>query len=242
VLVVQLTWGPELFPAAEVAKAWNEAAAFVERSSRGQATLDVTIAAPLAMARYECNTGSPLLEANFVQARAPALAAGYPLDAYDRVAFMIPGPDNGCPNTSFGVGREALLVGTLGPMAIVHELGHTWGLGHANTPGREYGDPWTPMGHGGDDFSPWEKVELGWATAQRAAPRATYTLRPRTALLVGDYVVEYRTQPFRWVLVRKIVGNTTVLLPPLRDGRIVLGGAVLRVSKRLAGSVRIDLR
>jgi hypothetical protein len=51
---------------------------------------------------------------------------------------------------------------------FVHELGHTDGLAHAKAQQcggcrvEEYGDPFSPMGHGQVDFSAYEKVEMGW--------------------------------------------------------------------------------
>lgn len=70
----------------------------------------------------------------------------------------------------------------------------------------------------------------------------SFLLRPKLAVVVGEHAIEYGTQPFPWVLVRRTVDDVTVLLPPLRDGRIVLGDIVLRVSRRLAGSARIEVR
>ncbi len=64
-----------------------------------------------------------------VDARAAAQAAGYNVDAYDIFLHSLPGPVGGVS----GVGGQNLwLSGQIPPSVIVHELGHNYGLNHAN--------------------------------------------------------------------------------------------------------------
>jgi hypothetical protein len=66
---------------------------------------------------------------------------------------------------------------------MVHELGHTYGLAHARRETcrgcskEEYGDPFSPMGHGQLDFSAYEKLQMGWLheVAHISRP-GTYTI------------------------------------------------------------------
>ena len=242
VLVVQATWGAELFPPAVVQKAYADASDLLRRASFGRAWLDVTIAPPIAIPGYSCSLSSPLVEDSIDQIRVPARAAGYDVAAPDHVVYMIPSPVFGataCPNISYAGLRDVVLVGSADPIGIVHELGHTFGLGHATTaacPTCEplpYGDPWSPMGHGRSDFTVFEKVQLGWALPPvDVRTSGTYTVAvdrrassAPAALRVhgrdGDLWIEYTTSPFRWVLVRRVVGTVrpdTVLFEPLRAG------------------------
>ena len=77
------------------------------------------------------------------------------------------------------------------------------------------GDPYTPMGTGGFDFSAYEKSLLGWIGPQpHASTSGAYTLVPPTektklaqalvvdAPRVGAWWLEFRAKPFRGVLVR----------------------------------------
>jgi len=64
-------------------------------------------------------------------AQAAAQAAGYNLDDYDIYLYSFPG-SQGAPNRAFG--SNTYINGRVSPSAIVHELGHNYGLGaHANS-------------------------------------------------------------------------------------------------------------
>jgi hypothetical protein len=107
---------------------------------------------------------------------------------------------------------------------LVHELGHTFGLPHATSrlcPGCariEYGDPFSPMGQGADDFSALEKLTLGWISrVDRVTLPGTYAVaavdRPSTGAQAlafeaaeGEYWVEYRVHEPH-LLARIVEGN-----------------------------------
>lgn len=142
-------------------------------------------------------------------ARALAVAAGFNPDAYDRVGVVFPYIG---PSTTSGRNGFAGSLITYGGLANVngphfwvngfydfrvvgHELGHTYGLRHANlwvvTDGNpvsptgtslEYGDPFDLMGDGdffANDFSHWNKSLLQWipdTAVTVAAASGTYRI------------------------------------------------------------------
>jgi hypothetical protein len=100
----------------------------------------------------------------------------------------------------------------LDDVGFVHELGHTFGLPHAQGSAcargcrvLQYGDPLSPMGSGGVDFTALEKLKLGWISSVRRVDRSgTYRVadidEPSSepqALVVptaaGEYWVERRS-------------------------------------------------
>jgi hypothetical protein len=148
------------------------------------------------------------------KARAVLAGQGVDLRRYDRIVFLH--PRGGCPWSGFAGTNEIWLNGVLRWKVVVHELGHTWGLDHANAleceadlcHGVEYGDPYSPMGRGDGDFTAFEKFRLGWITdvvSARTGEPATVELgaleRPsalaqafvaRTA--AGQFWLEYRAE------------------------------------------------
>lgn len=166
VLVVLVTWGPEPFAVDEVQRVvFTEADAFMRNASYGRASLagDVTPWLRALGARPECN---PRLISR--AGREAAAAAGYRIAGYTRFVFIFPRID--CPFAGLGTGEEAFLNGALWRMLVAHELGHTYGLPHANTwecgggrcDVREYGNPYSVMGNGDGHYTAWEKNFLGW--------------------------------------------------------------------------------
>ncbi|MDQ2968557.1 MAG: hypothetical protein M3R37_09600, partial [Actinomycetota bacterium] len=173
------------------------------------------------------------LAAVVAPARIAADRAGYDASRYDDVVYAV--ADSHCGFYGATWGNEVMLTRRPTLQLIVHELGHTFGLGHAQSAaclgtsrncGRmdETGDPFSPMGSGELDFSAYEKTTLGWIRTQphvKAAKR--YLLAPPTsrsslaqALVVdvedGAWWIEYRAQPFRGLLFR-FVDDARAWLP-----------------------------
>jgi hypothetical protein len=185
VLVLLATWGPEPWTQAEVDQAVREADVFLRKSSFQQLSLEATVTpwlrgypGPPECPPPEHERIAPALTNG---PRAAAEAAGYRIESYDRLVYVV--PQMGCVWRGVGAGREVMLNGMLSAWAIVHELGHTYGLAHAhgkicqsgrNCRQEEYGDPFSPMGHGLVDFSAYEKLFFGWirnvARMTRAGP------------------------------------------------------------------------
>jgi hypothetical protein len=172
-LVLLATWGPQPWTRAEVDQAAAGADAFLRKSSFGKLALEATVT-PWLQGYPEPPTCPPPVHERVAPAltdgpRAAAEAAGYRVDSYDRLVYVVPQME--CPWRGVGAGREVMLNGILSAWAIVHELGHTYGLAHAhgkicraagNCRQEEYGDPFSPMGNGLVDFSAYEKLFFGW--------------------------------------------------------------------------------
>ncbi len=181
-------------------------------------------------------------------ARTLAIAAGFNPDAYDRVGVVFPYIG---PQTTSGRNGFAGSLITYGGLANVngphfwvngfydfrvvgHELGHTYGLRHANlwvvTDGNpvsatgtslEYGDPFDLMGDGdffANDFSHWNKSLLQWipdTAVTVAAASGTYRIyrfdasganlaQPRALKVVRDSNTDY------WIGYRRATTNASM--------------------------------
>jgi hypothetical protein len=186
ILVVLATWGPQPFTRADAQKAiFGDADAFYRSNSYGKVWLTGTVTPWLHA------FPGPLVNCAVIPLRdagnAAARAAGYDLSAYDRVVFIH--PPAGCPWSGVTFANTVLINGALSRRVIDHELGHAFGLPHANATtcrqhavgcdATEYGDPFDTMGSGVGDFSAYAKVQLGWIThIRRPVASGTYTLAP----------------------------------------------------------------
>jgi hypothetical protein len=180
VLVIRATWGPE----PQTAGDFGVAKAFYSRASFGRLQLKIDITPWLRAYREPLCPGeaSPrsMLGAVGDRAQDAAAAAGYDVAAYRRLVYIL--PERTCNIGGVGVGREVFLVqdgGVLDDFAFVHELGHTFGLPHAQGSSCartcrvfEYGDPLSPMGSGGVDFTALEKLKLGWISGVQEVSRS----------------------------------------------------------------------
>ena len=226
VLIVLATAGPKPYTVADVQQTVREANSFISASSFGQTRLRVDVTPWLSAFNGNPGCGGTTnrsLAAVVAPARVAADRAGYDASRYDDVVYAV--ADSHCGFHGATWGNEVMLTRQPTLQLITHELGHTFGLGHAQsaaclgasrTCGRldETGDPFSPMGSGELDYSAYEKTVLGWIRPQphvKAAKR--YILAPPTfrsalaqALIVdvdeGAWWIEYRAQPFRGLLFR----------------------------------------
>ncbi len=210
----------------------NGVRAFLRQSSYGKTDIlfdsagDVTgvLRMPNTASSYATADDSSLLHTH---ARAAAVTAGFNPDAYDRVAvvFTYLGDLSGSQITYGGlanvVGPDLWVNGAFDLRVVGHELGHTYGLRHANLwkvadgnpvslagTSLEYGDPFDLMGDGDffeNDFSHWNKSLLQWipdAAVTLAATSGTYRIHrfdssaadlaaPRALKIVRDTTRDY---------------------------------------------------
>lgn len=169
VLVVPVTWGPQPATVEEIHRVvFVETDAFMRAASYGKTWLvgDVTPWQSAYSARPECDP-----RAIASTARDAAAASGFDPARYDRFVFVFPRID--CPFRGLGSGEQAWINGAPDRKLVAHELGHTYGLAHANSwecsavqscRVVEYGDPYSTMGFGEGDFNVFEKSFLGWLT------------------------------------------------------------------------------
>jgi hypothetical protein len=224
VLVVRVTWGPEPFTDAQVQSVvFDQTAAFMQASSFGKTSIAGTWTPWFKVFTAQAPCDQQLIQQ---LGRQAAQQAGYDLTAYNRFAFVF--PRIGCWWTGYGIGDSIYLNGALTRTLVAHELGHTYGLSHANTwecihgscDAYEYGDPYDTMGRGDGDYNAWEKVKLGWITnTLTAAAAGLYSIdrpdRP-SALPQGfsvptartEYWFENRQEPLPFLTAGVLVRTT----------------------------------
>lgn len=232
VLVVLATSGPTPYTVADVERTGAEARAFFANASFAEVQLriDVTPWLSAFSANPGCGGGTNRSLDNVVApARVAADLAGFDAARYDDVIYTIADSRCGFHGTTWG--KEVMLTRQPNLQLVVHELGHAFGLGHAQSSDcitaeglcglEETGDPFSPMGNGEGDFSAYEKVTLGWIRPQPHVTTAKrYVLAPPTAasrlaqaLIVdtsaGAWWIEYRAQPFRGLLFRFLSNEVT---------------------------------
>jgi hypothetical protein len=230
VLVIRATWGPRPDASGDLAGA----EAFYSRASFGRLQLKIVITPWLQAYGEPLCPGEASSRSVFGavgdRAQEAASAAGYDVGTYRRVVYIL--PERMCMVAGLGVGREVFLAqdgGILDDYALVHELGHTFGLPHAQGSSCargcrifEYGDPLSPMGSGGVDFTALEKLKLGWiSSVERVDRTGTYQVgnidEPSSspqALVVptaaGEYWVEHRAAEPGRVIVRLVRPNDPI--------------------------------
>jgi hypothetical protein len=256
-LAVLVSYGDRPFTRASVTTAVNNAVAFVGRSSFGRVSMQATTTPWLDGGDSAPSCGASA-ERMFTPLRAVAEASGYRPAAFDRVVYVVAGPNCGFHGIEFG--NEVLIVHEPDTRLIVHELGHTFGLPHAGASAvcgtwcvtQEQGDLYSPMGIGFLDFSAYEKEQLGWIPRQPRVTRTgnylVYPMKPtaisRQALVIqapeGEYWLEQRPGRLAPGMIvrlvnpetasRSFIAPTTLLLAPIKTGHpVITPGQTFRV-------------
>jgi hypothetical protein len=234
VLVVLATSGPRPYTVAEVDRTMRAADRYLRTASLGRVRLKIDVTPWLAAFDADPGCGG-LTQDRFSALVAPAKAlaarAGYDVSRYGEVIYAIAASHCGFDGEAWD--HEVMLTRRPSLRLVVHELGHTLGLAHAQASDcpfaarcgvDETGDPLSPMGSGMLDFSAYEKATLGWIPhpphvhTARLYGLAVPTIRttfPQTLVVetkAGRCWIEYRSRPFRGLVVR-FVDRTQTALP-----------------------------
>lgn len=225
-LVVKPTWGPQPYSDVQIDTAMQGAARFYATASFGKLAMTYTQTPWLDVMQ------GPLSCQDEVQ-QLPQLAAsaGWDPSSYDRAVFLLPVSDNpsGCPaGTSFDDPPGAFLNGSFAVGTIIHELGHSFGMGHAglltcwyqqsarHCIGDPYGDTSDVMGaEGGSnilgfvgDFGALQKARAGWLTPHYITKSGVYKLAPlEVATALPQALVIRGTAYEYWIDERAPIAN-----------------------------------
>src|SRR2546430_2652203 len=183
VLVALATAGSRPYSVAEVESTVRQVGAFFRTSSFGQVRLQIDVTPWLAA--FNSNPGcggltSMSFEALVAPAREAAVRAGFNADHYDDAVYAI--ADSHCAFFGETWGREVMLTRQPTLQLLAHELGHTFGPGHARlAPGATARDRAEALHPGSsdvqDEIAPGPRRRRdGWVLVDRV-PGATV---PRT--------------------------------------------------------------
>ena len=230
ILVALVTWGPQPFAQGDVRHVvFDEVDAFYRGMSYGKVSLTGVVTPWLHAFDVPVACNLAQIRANGITA---LIAAGYDPTKYDRLVFVH--PEQNCPWSGVTQAATVYLNGAVTTYLVAHELGHSFGLGHANLTdckrhgcgALEYGDPYDTMGVGTGDFSAKAKYDLGWLTnVTRPTRNGTYALGPieRSSRLPQAFVVTTANDLY-WIEYRSNAALTN-------EGQQSAGaGVIIRVS------------
>jgi hypothetical protein len=265
VLAALVSYGPRPYARADVTAAFQQADAFFRRSSFGRLSLSTTVTPWLNGGLAEPSCGASA-ERMFAPLRSVSTSAGFAPADYDRIIYLVAGPD--CGFHGIEGGNEVMIVTQPDAHLLVHELGHTFGLPHAGASSvcatycvtQEQGDLFSPMGIGFTDFSGYEKEQLGWIPRQPRVTRAgQYVVETlggtlaRQAVVItapeGEYWFEQRPALATPALIvrlvqpdtfsRAFIAPSTMLLAPIRSGHpTITAGQTFRIAGEFSVTVR----
>ena len=196
------------------------------------------VVTPWLVARFP-RPGSCLYSQVATEARTLAQQAGYNLASYQKFVYVFPSLP-GCGWAGLGGGSQAWINQAASLLVFGHELGHTFGLGHAGSldcgtqviggtcTRSEYGDPYEIMGNArGAHFSAPYKNQLGYFSAGQvrthAGGTATYTLSPLESMGGTTYAVKVPASAQRtyWIEWRQPIGFDSVVGAGATNGALV---------------------
>lgn len=197
--------------------------------------------------------------------KALASAQGFNSANYDRVAYLFPSIEN----CSFGgmaglneIWINGMNVGNIPDSKVfIHELGHTFGLLHANSIScgnkaidiyancqvKEYYDRYSAMGLQKNHFNAGEKDKLGWIPASRikdVTESGIYELYPLERLETGYQILripKLDTNQYYYLEYRQPIGTFDSSLPTnIHNTLIHIWNENQFFINRLAGTFIID--
>lgn len=229
----------------------TQVASFYLQNSYGLTSLSNTVATqlyrmPQTASYYATNGASNQLYDDATS----AASVGYTLTNYDRVIVLFSNL-GGITNSQITYagqamvgGRQVWVNGAYWLSTVAHELGHTYGVYHANlwqvhdsnpisTNGTsvEYGDAYDPEGSGWSgsprpDFNPWFKTVLGWISSnqvQTVTTSGTYRVsRFDNGIGTGTLGLKIAKDSVRnyWIGCRRNVTDS----PSMQNGAYVIWG------------------
>ncbi len=155
---------------------------FYDVNSYGQTSMTATVTPLLRLPQpstfYKTNDNYFGLRSDAIIAAADA---GFTLSAYNLDIVTFKGLYSGWAGRGSVGGRGNWLNGNFSPRVTEHELGHNYGVWHANYwaaqnnsiigagANQEYGNPFDVMGNGSSHFNAWFKRTFDWFTATEVA-------------------------------------------------------------------------
>ena len=181
-----------------------------------------------------CNYSLLATEGNYA-----AQHAGYNLSSYQKYVYVFP-KVSACGWWGLGGGSQAWVNEKPTLLVFAHELGHTFGLGHASSldcgavvlggtcSRSEYGDSYTVMGGArAAHFTAVHKQDLGFFSAGQlkthSGGTATYTLSPYSSPGGSTYAVHVPASAKRqyWIEWRQPTGFDAALTAGVTNGALL---------------------